>query len=1835
MVSSWWPVVDFWFGGPLPAKEVPLGRNGCSGPSHEPFSFGARADGILYSSSYTRNMLSHFLEQISSYLLAFGAPAWERRYNMWVSDFSEVALLQARLHHIWWSRPLRLGLPTLFPRSYHAAWGAFPHWQGGVPQSLLIATDGSGTHGGSWAFIAWAYDGSVWHRMGWDSMTLAATPWASSTSSAHSVWCSYDSELAALQAAAIWCLTVLDQWQLWTRASPTAVTIVIDNAAALQVAAGQGAATGVAAQITRVLWQAVQSRVSTIFRHVHSHVGVLTNTLVDALAGLRLPCPLAIQEQARVAPVLGELLTHVGAYLWLLPRARFLDERPCLCIPDAHIGIAQHGDRSTASPNEVAGTTPESAPAASPSLDSSSEPVIRSVTLNIVTAHVQTMKDAKPNLFNPSGHAARRQSLLHQVERIPCDVFCVQEARSSPGRWSTGGWLSWCSGHLKGQYGCEVWIRPSILDPPLTLQSWRILVSEPRILLVTCTDPRLPISVCSAHAPHADRPAAEATTFWQDLKIAILRAPSYRGVVLGLDANADFFAPDDDGVLIGDLTAAGEPGRNDMHLLEFCMHLGLEAPATRAEVQVGPGWSWEHTGGTRKRIDHILFQAGPWDVQATSQALDLDLGHLTRDHMPLRAKTCLHCPRPPTRPQGPRRCTAAELLSHGAELWHNVRAQLRHYHSPDQCVGLLIQEHGRFVARLPKRPPFTPRQPYLAPATVVALGDLRDWRQQLRIITRTQRLCCLQVWFSGWRNGYANTSDLAARRDSRRLLAAFSGQERRLSRKVHELARRDKAQHFLALTQAATDLWHSDGRPMEALTKLRWASRKAAEKRAVFAAGGYDIDAQLEEQFRAQEAGRRVNDAQIVQEYRAWVDGPPTMCSSALPTLLQLEHLCRRQKAAKAPGPDLILNELWRGFPAYSGQWFWQVCTLIALTGHEPLHFKLALLCALYKKGPAALPNNYRSIALLNGMAKVWHSHLRSSVGQSVLRGYGPFQLGGRKQIPVSFAVAAYRCAADLSHAAGRSIAVLFVDIQAAYYEASRQLVFTGGDLGEPATGLNGAHLTLLAQELLSSGALEILGVPAEERALLQDCVECSHWRLVSSSRTYAAMRGSRPGDGLADILFGALFSVALRHIQRTCQAEGLVHRSIGSAVGTDGDLLQLGWADDLAVVADFDTPSDLQTQFPRIASIAISTLQAMKFRVNLGAGKTEALLDIRGPQAKRIRGEMLLGQSTVVLAPDLILRVAPEYRYLGVVQTPHDTGRRDMELCARRACSAWAHGRNLLAGSCLPWALKTAWLSGRVLPAAYATLATSLAVSARAWSPLTGFFERAARTLVGSWRFGHFLTGPLMGAVLGLATPEHAAIVARVRLVTQLVTAGPHDLLEVFEAAWNRATPWCELLADGLRSLSVALPPIRDLPVTSLAYVRLAVKPIRKLCRRISRWGSQMQAVWDLWQDVVLPRHKAVLGTPTALHCPLCQQSLPSRHSLAAHMHRKHSVVNVMTRYTAGTICLWCHTEHHSTDRLKYHLSRSTTCLHGLRVVTGPVYSYGSGTKRTGERQHRGLPPIRLPGPVNATAAQRRAASEGRACTDAELTAELFQATGATSPHDWPAPSSADSACRDDANDVQSQAPPACEGPGPTSGPSLSSGAVAVRWFSISDFSAVAATDWHTPSPLWDGLLRQHFVIQLPAQWHRFWRIWQAMQSLHSWSPLSFRAAAVLRDASAFIPGTGSAAREPPSALLDFLAATIAFRRICLALQSGGCFWISGVPSATGLALLKCLLPSAVFYTVPAQPSPAFVVAHVTSSPSVWRSELSSLLDGVPVAASPRVLPIRASLVYRTRSQS
>ena len=1036
------------------------------------------------------------------YLAARGAPSWvEYGPGKWFLDLQATCAFQVDLHSFWCANPLRETLPSSLPAAYRHVWEAFPQWPGGVPHELFISTDGSGSSEGSCAFMVWCLQGSTWFRLGWFAARVSHLPWrCSSGSQTGRHLLSYHSELAALQSAGLWLTCAVDMWRIRMGTTVNRVTIAVDNASAMQVAAGWAEAHSPVARRCREIWQAVQSRCQIRYQHVHSHVGVLVNTLVDALAEHAHSITSLSDWTPEFQTDIDTAFLDLGPWLWLVPRATVVDGVPGLVM---ELPIREQVD-VVDEPSSAEHTQGDGA------LEAPAPPT--QLPLRILTANVQSIKDAVPNPFNPSGHAARRQYFCQQVLQQKWDIVCLQETRSRHGRWATAGVLSWRSGGQKGQYGCEVWIRPDVVSPSLTLDACRILVSTPRILLVTCRDPRLPVSVCAAHAPHADRSDREAAEFWAELREALRKAPPARGLVLGIDANADFAAPDEEGYLIGTLLSQADASRNDSHLLELCLQLGLEAPATFKSLQRGAMWSWEHTSGKRRRLDHVLFGPGPWAHSSTSQAIGFDLLNAQCDHVALQVSTRLECwPSRAVKPHRPL-CSAREADAHGHTFWTHELVQAGGCKFDGAAVQQFRKAHEAWREKLPPRPKVVPRQPYLTCRTVACLQLLRDWRQQLRHAQETVGSyilsCCFYAWAGAARAAGA-AHILQALRTARLWRSSLDLQVLRQAQRAHNLARKDKVEHFIALTRNATDEWHSSGKPILAIQKLRWASRRMAERRAVHSAGGYHIEAELEDQFRAQEGGQRVTTEQLQVSLATWLSKPSLTCTAALPSLVDMESASRRQAKGKAPGPDGIRNEIWRSSPVAAGEWLWHLCTGIILRGHEPAGFKRALVCALYKKGPASVPSNYRSIALLNGMAKIWHSHVRRTAGQSVLRQYDEFQLGGRSGVPVAYAVAAFRNAWDLSVQSGRCLSVLFIDIQAAYYEASRQLIFQGDPEIRAPNEPHLRHLAALASQLVQSGALSLLGVSGEETALLQTVwhVPTGTWWAVTISTLRAEDR--------------------------------------------------------------------------------------------------------------------------------------------------------------------------------------------------------------------------------------------------------------------------------------------------------------------------------------------------------------------------------------------------------------------------------------------------------------------------------------------------------------------------------------------------------------------------------------------------------------------------------------------------------------------------------------------------------------------------------------------------------
>ena len=322
--------------------------------------------------------------------------------------------------------------------------------------------------------------------------------------------------------------------------------------------------------------------------------------------------------------------------------------------------------------------------------------------------------------------------------------------------------------------------------------------------------------------------------------------------------------------------------------------------------------------------------------------------------------------------------------------------------------------------------------------------------------------------------------------------------------------------------------------------------------------------------------------------------------------------------------------------------------------------------------------------------------------------------------------------------------------------------------------------------------------------------------------------------------------------------------------------------------------------------------------------------------------------------------------------------------------------------------------------------------------------------------------------------------------------------------------------------------------------------------------------------------------------------------------MHRMHGRVALCTQYTLGPVCLWCLQDFHNTDRLRYHLLHSPACEHGLRCVVGPVYEYGTGSKRRGRNGHPRAPVYRLSGPLNASPAQRRAALEGRVCTADELAEELarlapgpaFSSEARSSPV-VPRPDPSELVF---VSGVQTRAPLVA---GSASLPALfpRTDSVLFLWGSFADFAhaddwLIPSVHWHRPQPV--------RIWRIPDEWNTCLDLCVEVARNVPWSAGMWRLTSPLRaEAIAGSHGPRAPTFAAASAVRRlYLQRLVTFRLLLEQLRAGSAIWFSFSPRPSWLGLIL----HTVHGVLPSSTIPALGFGTLLSLPHLAPGFLASL---------------------------
>ena len=215
------------------------------------------------------------------------------------------------------------------------------------------------------------------------------------------------------------------------------------------------------------------------------------------------------------------------------------------------------------------------------------------------------------------------------------------------------------------------------------------------------------------------------------------------------------------------------------------------------------------------------------------------------------------------------------------------------------------------------------------------------------------------------------------------------------------------------------------------------------------------------------------------------------------------------------------------------------------------------------------------------------------------------------------------------------SSSIIFIDVKSAYYRLLRCLA-----VGSTSTRPELTHLfkTMgLPEELLhelirnayDTDALQATGCPEWLRSFAASIHRHTWFHLRQDPAITETLRGARPGDGWADMLFSLTIGRLLRDLETRFQEEGIQcglswngFKDTDAAPGHDAQThgFAIVWADDVALMLQHPSAAELVRQTEYVATVTIESFGSHGLLLNYDSGKTECLLTLRGPQSRDIR---------------------------------------------------------------------------------------------------------------------------------------------------------------------------------------------------------------------------------------------------------------------------------------------------------------------------------------------------------------------------------------------------------------------------------------------------------------------------------------------------------------------------------------------------------------------------------------------------------------------------------------
>ena len=678
---------------------------------------------------------------------------------------------------------------------------------------------------------------------------------------------------------------------------------------------------------------------------------------------------------------------------------------------------------------------------------------------------------------------------------------------------------------------------------------------------------------------------------------------------------------------------------------------------------------------------------------------------------------------------------------------------------------------------------------------------------------------------------------------------------------------------------------------------------------------------------------------------------------------------------AKAAGYDGLTGELLKLHAPASARAMIAVYAKSAIGICEPVEFRGGALIPLAKRASAIMAcENFRSVLVSSVAGKAYHKQLRNRLVPLLGKVKGDMQAGAMPGISTEAVAMAARAFRGLMVAKKQAWALTFFDVKAAYYRVLRQALVQVGDSEKAVRrlfhdlGVPSEALAELVQKFNTLGEIAQAGASDHMCHLVSDLLQGTWFRMDAGLALTATHRGVRPGDGLADVLFGFSFSAYVAAAEAALAKRGLLMEMPGCGIQPPWEghepastISCCSWADDFAQLSARPRQASILLRVQQVVQCFVEQAEVAGIRLTFAPDKTATMVEVvESCDLHRVTRDskgVFMEIISAVTSQQFRLPLVEVYKHLGGIvassgsPAPEISYRHSLALTSLRPLKA-----KLFANAAVPLPVRRHLMRSLVVSRfvfGSAALDLTAGMHKRQWAQ---HYVALWRSLWKRSKGDPALHGYEVLRRAEAPTPPLALALARAVFLRQIVAGGPATLLHLLLCHWEAApkASWFGLVVGDVQIVTQYVPgagvalgtvdPLRSLlesvSVEPDWWVRHVKGAVRQVQRDLQAWAKNYQPRQSCGQErrAVAVEQFEPGSEPEVFRCPWCPSGFPLRKHLGVHMARAHGVFSPARHLAFGCVCISCLKCYHTPSRLQFHLKRSDRCLRRSCLLAPPL---------------------------------------------------------------------------------------------------------------------------------------------------------------------------------------------------------------------------------------------------------------------------------------------------------